>query len=52
MVKGGRITITIPEDEYQAGIDSCKHNLHGRVIWPKGSPPLKVDALRDKLLCT
>jgi hypothetical protein len=28
---------------------ACKHNLHGRVIWPKGSPPLKVDALRYKL---
>ncbi|XP_058726093.1 uncharacterized protein LOC131597408 [Vicia villosa] len=49
IVKGDRISITIPEDEYLAGIASCKFNLHGRIFWPKGSAPLKVDALRQKL---
>ncbi|KAI5384613.1 hypothetical protein KIW84_071569 [Lathyrus oleraceus] len=50
VVNGDCISITIPEDGYQAGIDSCKYNLHGRVICPKGPPLLKVNALRDKLL--
>jgi hypothetical protein len=49
VVKGDRLSIMIPEDEYMVGMETCKHNLHGRVIWPKGSPPLKVDALRCKL---
>jgi hypothetical protein len=49
VVKGDRLSISIPEDEYIVGMGACKHNLHGRVIWPKGSPPLKVDALRSKL---
>jgi len=31
-----------------AGLDAYKHN--GRVIWPKGSTPLIVLALRSKLL--
>ncbi|KAK2409026.1 hypothetical protein QL285_044484 [Trifolium repens] len=31
-VKGNRIAIAIPEDDYEAGIDDCKHCLHGRVI--------------------
>ncbi|MCI47086.1 F-box family protein, partial [Trifolium medium] len=35
--------------EYDVGIETCKHNLHGRVIWPKGSTPLRVEALREKL---
>ncbi|MCI82180.1 F-box family protein, partial [Trifolium medium] len=48
-VKGDRLSIAIPEEEYDVGIETCKHNLHGRVIWPKGSTPLRVDALREKL---
>jgi hypothetical protein len=48
-VKGDRIAITIPEDEYLAGVEACKHNLHGRIIWPKGSPPLTVETLKTKL---
>jgi hypothetical protein len=48
-VKGDRIAITIPEDEYLVGVEACKHNLHGRVFWPKGSPPLTVDTLKTKL---
>jgi hypothetical protein len=48
-VKGGIDAISIPEHEYTAGIDACKHNLHGRIIWPKGSTPLSVMALKNKL---
>jgi len=32
-----------------SGLEACKHNLHGRIIWPKGSTPLTVVALRNKL---
>lgn len=49
MGKVDRLSITINEEECLAGVESCKHNLYGRVIWPKCSPPLKVDALHDKL---
>ncbi|XP_058742479.1 uncharacterized protein LOC131614970 [Vicia villosa] len=49
VIKGDRPSITIPEDEYKAGLDECKNNLHGRVLWPKGSTPLTVVALRKKL---
>jgi hypothetical protein len=49
-VKGDGLAIAIPEDEYMAGMDACKHNLHGRVVWPKGSTPLTVVALKNKLL--
>jgi hypothetical protein len=48
-VKGHDIAIPIPEEEYSAGVDACKHNLHGRIIWPKGSTPLTVGALKNKL---
>jgi hypothetical protein len=30
-------------------VETCKHNLHGRIIRPKGATPLRVDALRTKL---
>jgi hypothetical protein len=49
VVKGDRLAIEIPENFYLAGLEACKHNLHGRVIWPKGSTPLSVGALKDKL---
>ncbi|GAU19900.1 hypothetical protein TSUD_95050 [Trifolium subterraneum] len=39
----------MPEDEYQVGLAACKHNLHGRIIWPKGSTPLKVSDLKARL---
>jgi hypothetical protein len=48
-VKGDRLAIEIPENYYQVGLEACKHNLHGRVLWPKGSTPLSVGALKDKL---
>ncbi|XP_058754707.1 uncharacterized protein LOC131627863, partial [Vicia villosa] len=40
--------ITIPEEECEAGIDECKNNLYGRVLWPKGTAPLVVATLRKK----
>ncbi|CAK8569098.1 unnamed protein product [Lathyrus sativus] len=49
-VKGDRLSIVIPKEEYLLGVESCKHNLHGRIIWPKGSTPLTVQNLKTKLL--
>lgn len=49
VLKGDNFAIAIPEDEVLAGIEACKFNLHARVIWPKGSPPLTVHALHAKL---
>jgi hypothetical protein len=48
-VKGDRLAIEIPDEAYQAGLEACKHNLHGRIFWPKGSTPLSVVALKEKL---
>jgi hypothetical protein len=48
-VKGDRIAIAIPEVDYMVGMEECKFNLHGRIIWPKGSTPLTVVALKNKL---
>ncbi|MCI06020.1 pectin acetylesterase, partial [Trifolium medium] len=48
-VKGDNIAILIPEEEYVVGINACKHNLHGRVILPKGTTPYIVEGLRAKL---
>jgi len=31
------------------GLETCKYNLHARIIWPKGSIPLTFQALRTKL---
>jgi hypothetical protein len=31
------------------GLETCKYNLHSRIIWPKGSTPLTVQALHTKL---
>lgn len=47
--KDDRIAISIPKEEYLAGVEACKHNLHGQIVWPKGSTPLKVAALKNKL---
>jgi hypothetical protein len=49
VVKGDRLAIEIPEAVYEAGLEACKHNLHGRILWPKGSTPLSVVALKAKL---
>jgi hypothetical protein len=49
VLKGERLAIEIPETAYEAGLVACKHNLHGRILWPKGSTPLSVGALKEKL---
>ncbi|MCH81737.1 DUF4283 domain protein [Trifolium medium] len=41
-LKGDRLAIPIPEEEYSAGVEACKFNLHRRIIWPKGTTPLTV----------
>ncbi|GAU40165.1 hypothetical protein TSUD_292700 [Trifolium subterraneum] len=48
-VKGDDLAISIPEDEFIAGTEDCKHNLHGRIVLPKGSTPFTVESLRTKL---
>ncbi|WJX67277.1 hypothetical protein P8452_51766 [Trifolium repens] len=48
-VKGDELAISIPEKDYLAGMEACKHNLHGRIVWPKGATPLTVVALKNKL---
>ncbi|MCI56844.1 DUF4283 domain protein, partial [Trifolium medium] len=45
-LKGDRVAIAIPKDEYMTEIEACKYSLHGRILWPKGATPIKVDALR------
>jgi hypothetical protein len=42
VLKGDNYAIPIPEEEYDAGINEYKHNLHARIIWPKGSTSLTV----------
>lgn len=48
-VKGNEIAIEIPDDEHDAGLKDCKHNLQGRVIWPKGTAPVSLESLRIRL---
>lgn len=47
--KGDALSIKISEDEYQAGLAGCKHNLHGRLVLSKGDAPVKLQELREKL---
>ncbi len=44
--KGEGLVLAILEEEYLEGIEECKHNLHGRIVWPKGVTPLTVLALK------
>jgi hypothetical protein len=48
-IKGDKFSISIPDEEYDMGMEDCKNNLHARIIWPKGSSPLTVVALKEKL---
>lgn len=48
-LKGDALAIKIIEEEYQAGVASCKNLLHGRLILSKGDNPLKVNDFRCKL---
>lgn len=47
-VKGHRLSIIIPEDECLLDLETCKYNLHARIIWPKGFNPLTIVALQEK----
>jgi len=49
MIKGDRLSITIPKDEYLSGVETCKHKLHVKIIWLKGATPLTVLTLRSEL---
>jgi len=48
-LKDDHFAIEISDEEYEAGLAACKHNLHGRIVLPKGSSPINVDNLRVKL---
>jgi len=48
-IKGDHRAIQIPDDEYEAGLAACKHNLQGGIIWPKGSSLITIENLRNKL---
>lgn len=48
-LKGETVSIKIPEEEYKAGLESCKNHLRGRLILSKGEQPIKVNELRAKL---
>lgn len=49
MVKGNKLAIEILEEECETGLETCKHNVHGRVISPKGVQPLTVVSLKNRL---
>lgn len=48
-MKGNALAVTMPEEEYKAGLEASKKNLHGRIILSKGDPPIKIQDLRNKL---
>lgn len=50
IIKGNRLSINILEDEYQTTVEACKHNLHGRILWPKGEKLLPILMIRNKLM--
>lgn len=47
-VKVDKIETSISEEEYKLGLEVCKNNLRGRIIWKKGSSPLTMVGLRTK----
>jgi len=49
VIEGDKVAIKIPKDEYQFSLGEWKHNLHGRMVWPKAATPLEVGALKAKL---
>jgi hypothetical protein len=49
VIKGDRVSITIPEEDYIEEMEACKHSLHARIIYPKGATPLTVYDLKGKL---
>ncbi|GAU22855.1 hypothetical protein TSUD_282220 [Trifolium subterraneum] len=49
-LKGEQISIKITETEYLAGVDDCQNVLHGRFTLPKGSSPVRMQDLKEKIL--
>lgn len=41
-MEGDCLLITVSEEEYKLGLKVYKYNLHGRILWPKGSTPLVI----------
>lgn len=48
-LKGEELCIRIPEEAYLESLAKCRKHLHGRVILPKGSTPVKTSELKLKL---
>jgi len=48
-LKGDDRAIQIHDDEYEAGLEACKHNLQGRIIWPKRSNLISVESLKTMM---
>lgn len=48
-LKGDDVCVRIPEAAYLEGLSKCQNHLHGRVILPKGSSPIKVLELKARL---
>lgn len=46
---GDTVFVSILEDEYLAGLEGCKTCLHGRLLLPKGSQPLRYPDLKAKV---
>ncbi|KAK9277679.1 hypothetical protein L1049_007226 [Liquidambar formosana] len=49
IVKGNVISVTLDEDVYRESLDECRSNLIGRVLLPKGSKPIRLEDLQNKL---
>lgn len=49
-VKSDRLAIVILEEACQKGMEACKHNLHDRVIWTKGTSQLTIQCMKLKIL--
>lgn len=45
-VKGDTVSVSLPEEEYLAGLADCKTCLHARLLLPKGVHPLRYSELR------
>jgi len=49
VIKGDTISVKISQLEYEAGLEDCKHNLHGRLMLRKGDSPVTTKILKEKL---
>jgi hypothetical protein len=49
-LKGEQVSIKITESEYVAGVLDCQNVLHGRFTLPKGSSPVRMQDLKERIL--